>query len=141
LDQSYLGLCDYACNHGNCPEATCDTCVAGTGATGGYDDLCGFTCQFGYCPPGPCTCSTYGARVEPPAATGPEGISQEGLDESYRGLCSYACNHNYCPPADCRVASGKSNISSDSSSVPLTCPRVKHCCELLGECVVVDIRN
>ncbi|KAJ5489784.1 hypothetical protein N7539_004674 [Penicillium diatomitis] len=68
---NYIGLCEFACKYGYCPQGPC-TCTQygtpiprppSTGVHGiplpGEDDsylgLCSFTCEHGYCPPTACT--------------------------------------------------------------------------------------
>lgn len=72
---NFMGLCNFSCSHGYCPEEACKCTSTGTvtatlsdtvtGTTGCglsgeeaiYDDLCSYTCNLGYCPETACTTS------------------------------------------------------------------------------------
>ncbi|KAK1995320.1 cutinase [Colletotrichum falcatum] len=71
LSDNYLGLCNFACSNGYCPDGVCQCSTYGQPATPpsgdgrdgcpaagldeSYKGLCSFSCSHGYCPTGACT--------------------------------------------------------------------------------------
>ncbi|KAB5514888.1 hypothetical protein GE09DRAFT_1067084 [Coniochaeta sp. 2T2.1] len=77
-------------------------CISGTFTTNpNQQGLCQFSCSYGYCPPGPCICTSYGAQVPLPPATGVAGYPLAGEDASYIGLCSFTYAYGYFPTTAC----------------------------------------
>lgn len=132
-DPNFIGLCNYACNLGYCPEDVCsrtempivnppvspffpDTCTAGTSRAGedgaaALAPLCQYTCQYGYCPIRRCTCTSTGIlRVPPPADATVVGLPDFRLrhDVAVNPICDFACRRGYCPSGACILGSALS---------------------------------
>lgn len=112
LGSNYIGLCNFACEFGNCLKDWCGTveyalveptvspflppsCRTGTGS-GVFEALCSYTCRHGFCPRALCTCTAQGALDFVPPTHTPQA---DKLVVDGHGLCAYGCARGTCPDA------------------------------------------
>lgn len=133
---NFLGLCDFGCAYGYCPEGACvctelgvlteddlpdPTGVIGYPAEGQGSSLlglCAFDCNYGYCPDTACGTVSYTlveATVSPFTPDAPTGGTDNG-DPNYSGLCSYACAYGYCPISKCTTSATGALVDAPSIS-------------------------
>lgn len=117
-DESFSGLCSFACNYGVCadfapacsttkvplpvwPESLFDPyyCIEGSTTNDYFAELCQFTCAHGFCPLAVCTCDVLGFFNElVPTITSNASTPSQMPDH---GLCKFACQRGFCPADKC----------------------------------------